>query len=542
MAVNKWHSSQFGMRSIWTVALVSLLLACQPVQDKPEGLVYCSQGSPSTLNPQLSTSSTVVEATSFQIYNRLLSISDDGIELLPELAHRWDVNYEGTLYTFHLRPNITFHHNESFSPTRTLTADDVVFSFERITNKDHPYHDVGGSDYTFFNSVGLPLLIKSVTAIDQLTVQFELFAPDSTFLTNLATDFSVILSAEYGEHLEKLGLKELLDKRPIGTGPYRFHRYKTGSYIKFKRHESYWKGPASLSDLVYDITPNSTMRLAKLLTGECDVMAFPLASDLNLIRSKPQLKVQYRTGFNLGYWAFNTDKPPLDDVKVRRALSMAIDRVPILEAVYYGTASLSTGILPPASWAYDGLLEGISYNPEQAKALLAQAGYPKGLELDIWVMPVQRAYNPNPRKMALMIQENLRQIGVKANLVSHEWGVFRARLSRGEHDSVLLGWAADNADPDNFFRPLLSCQAKYARTNRALWCDPYFDRLIDLARQSRDKEERLSLYWMAQNHLNEQAPLLPIAHGMRMQALRDQVSQLQVKSFGGIDFYNVTLE
>lgn len=533
-------------RATFALLLLPLLglAGCQPFTQNSElvGLVYCSQGSPSTLNPQLSTSATVVEASSFQFYNRLLSISDNGLELIPELAERWEINREGTLYTFYLREGVSFHHNESFQPSRTFNAQDVIFSFNRIINDDHPYHSVGGSDYTFFNSVGLPLLIKSIRAVNDYQVEFELFAPDSTFLVNLATDFSVILSAEYGDFLQQQGQMELIDKRPIGTGPYRFHRYKTDRYLKFKRHQSYWKGPAPLTDLVYDITPNSTMRLAKLLTGECDVMAFPLASDLNLIRSKPQLKMQYRTGFNIGYWAFNTDRPPLDDVKVRRALAMAIDRTPIMEAVYYGTASPATGLLPPASWAFDGLLEGVQYAPEESRKLLAEAGYPNGFELDIWVMPVQRAYNPNPRKMALLLQENLRQIGVKANLVSHEWGVFRSRLAKGEHDSVLLGWAADNADPDNFFRPLLSCQAKYAGTNRAQWCDPYYDRLIDLARQSSDREERLSLYWMAQNHLNEQVPLLPIAHGMRMQALRDHVSHLQVKSFGGIDFSRVTIE
>ena len=527
------------------VSLILLgLAACQPLSEQPEhiGLVYCSQGSPSSLNPQLSTSATVAEASSFQLYNRLLSISDDGIEILPELAERWEVNEDATVYTFYLRSGVQFHHNEHFTPSRNFNAQDVVFSFERIINNDHPYHTIGGSDYTFFNSVGFPLLIKSVKALSHDQVQFELFAPDTTFLINLATDFSVILSAEYASILQQQDLMEIIDHHPIGTGPFRFYQYKTDRYLKFKHHDDYWQGPVPLGDLVYDITPNSTMRLAKLLTGECDVMAAPLASDLNLLRSKPQLKMQYRTGFNLGYWAFNTERPPLNDVRVRHALAMAVDREPIMEAVYYGTASLATGLLPPASWAYDSEHEGIPYAPQQARNLLAEAGYPNGFELDIWVMPIQRAYNPNPRKMALLLQENLRSIGVKAHLISHEWSVFRSRLANGEHDSVLLGWAADNADPDNFFRPLLSCQAKYAGTNRAQWCDTYYDQLIDLARQSPDREERLSLYWMAQKHLNEQVPLLPIAHGMRMQAMRAHVRNLQVKSFGGIDFSKVTLE
>lgn len=528
----------------WAGFALLALSGCQPVSAPTEqqGLVYCSQGTPSSLNPQLTTSATVVEASSHQLYNRLLSISDDGLELIPELASSWHRSDDGTLYTFELRQGVQFHQTSYFTPSRPLTAEDVVFSFERIINKKHPYHAVGGSDYSFFNSVGFPLLVKSVKALSLTQVQFELIVPDSTFLVNLATNFSVILSAEYGQQLLENNHPELIDKLPIGTGPYKFYRYKTDSYIKFKRHEAYWQEKPTLSDVVYDITPNSTIRLAKLLTGECDVVTFPMASDIGLIRTKPQLKMHYQTGFNLGYWAFNTDKPPFDDVRVRQALAMAVDRVPIMEAVYYGTASPATGLLPPASWAYDGLLNGIPFNPDGARKLLAEAGYADGLELDIWVMPVQRPYNPNAKKMALLIQENLRTIGVQAHIVSYEWNVFRSKLAKGEHDTVLLGWTADNADPDNFFRPILSCQAKQAGTNRAMWCDPYYDQLIDLARQTPDNDKRLAHYRAAQTYLNETVPLLPIAHGMLMQTFHSNVHNLKAEPFGGIDFTAVEVE
>ncbi|MCM2680033.1 ABC transporter substrate-binding protein [Echinimonas agarilytica] len=520
------------------------LLGCHPADDghSRDGLLYCSQGTPSSFNPQLNTSATVVEATSFQLYDRLVDISDDGHQLLPGLAERWDTNDEATVYTFYLRRNVRFHHTDYFSPSRMFNADDVLFSFNRIVDKTHPYHYVGGGEYSFFTSVGLPLMVKSISALDEHTVQFELFAPDSTFITNLATNFSVLLSAEYGEMLSTQGQRHLIDKHPIGTGPYRFYRYKDEQYIKYKRHNDYWKGRPALTNVVYDITPNGTMRLAKLLTGECDVMALPLASDLSLLRSKPSLELQYQSGFNLGYWAFNTEREPFNNPRVRRALSMAVDRAPIMEAVYYGTASPADSLLPPASWAYHSSIDRADFNRTEARKLLTEAGYPNGFSMDIWVMPVQRAYNPNAKKMALLMQENLRAIGVKVNMVTYDWGVFRTKLSQGLHDSVLIGWTADNADPDNFFRPLLSCQAKFAGTNRAMWCDKYFDRLIDNARQSIDLQTRKDLYMQAQFYLNEQMPLVPIAHGMRMQAVRKHIHGLEVEAFGGINFSTVTVE
>ena len=541
--MNKQPQPAYRSSALSCLALL-WLVGCQPLVDeeKHQGLVYCSQAAPSSFNPQLTTSTTVVEASSLQVYNRLLNISDSGLGINPELAEQWEINEEGTQYTFTLRENVSWHQTDYFTPSRSFNADDVVFSFQRIINPKHPFHSIGGSDYSFFNSVGMPLLIKSITALAPNKVRFELFAPDSTFLTNLASNFSVILSAEYGQQLMVQGKPALIDKRPIGTGPYRFYQYKEKRFIKYKRHETYWKGLPTLATLVYDITPNSTMRLAKLLTGECDVMDFPLASDLNLIRSKQKLRLQYQTGFNLGYWAFNTDKEPFDDARIRQALSMAINREPIMQAVYYGTASPATGILPPASWAYDVLSNGTEYNPSRARQLLGDAGYPDGFDLDIWVMPIQRDYNPNAKKMALLLQQNLRDIGIGVRIVNYDWEVFSSRVGRGEHDTVLLGWAADNADPDNFFRPLLSCQAKYAGTNRSMWCDPAFDKLIDDARLSSIQEQRMILYQQAQNYLNEKMPLLPIAHGMKMQALRSNIHNLEVEAFGGIDFSKVTIE
>ncbi len=238
---------------------------------------------------------------------------------------------------------------------------------------------------------------------------------------------------------------------------------------------------------------------------------------------------------NVSFWAFNTQKEPFDDPLVRQALSHAINREAIIQTIYYGNAELAQSILPPTSWAYDDRGIQYQYDPEKARRLLQEAGH-SSLDITIWAMPVQRVYNPNARRMAELMQSDLAQIGVSARIVSYEWNTFRRRLSRGEHDTVLIGWYADNADPDNFFRPLLSCAAVATGGNRANWCHTGFDQLLYSAIATTNPEERKALYRSAQHLLNQQQPLLPIAHSKRFQAQQKSISGVELPPYGGINF------
>jgi cationic peptide transport system substrate-binding protein len=274
--------------------------------------------------------------------------------------------------------------------------------------------------------------------------------------------------------------------------------------------------------------------MAKLLTHECDVVAYPRNAELKLITERPDVEVQSQTSMNVGFWAFNTKKAPFDNVLVRKALAYAINKDAILEAVYFGYADKAKTILPPTSWAFYHDLPEQQYDPVKAKELLAQAGFANGFRMDIWAMPVQRLYNPNALKMAELMQADLAKIGVRASIVSFEWNSFRRKLSEFEHDSVLIGWSADNADPDNFFRPLLSCSAAESGSNRANWCDPNFDNLINQALLTADVKQRRSFYLTAQLYLDEQMPLVSIAHSKRFQAKSINVTGVTINPYGGI--------
>ncbi len=523
-------------RRFLSLLMATVVSACQP--QLPEtvrsGLVYCSEGSPESFNPQLVTSGTTIDAISQQLYDRLLDIDPQSGELKPLLATHWQVNDSGTVYEFTLRPDVQFHQTEYFSPSRAFNSDDVVFTFNRIMDKSHPFHYQGGGNYPFFQSVDWANLVERVIAVNSNTVRFELSRPDSSFLSNLATDFAAILSAEYGASVLAQGQPGRIDSHPVGTGPFRFKEYQKDVLIRYYRHKTYWRELAKPEQLVFDIVPNNARRMAKLFTHECDVVAFPRVAELGLISQRPDVDVQESTSMNVGFWAFNTAKPPFDNAKVRLALAMAINREAILQAVYFGYATAANSVLPPTSWAYNAELPQLPFDQTQAKALLAEAGYANGFSMDIWAMPVQRLYNPNALKMAEMMQADLAQIGVRATIVSYEWNSFRRKLSNNEHDSVLIGWSADNADPDNFFRPLLSCSAAQTGTNRANWCDANFDRLISQALLTSDQKQRRSYYMAAQQYLAEQMPLLSIAHSQRFQALNSDISGIDINPYGGI--------
>ncbi|GGE98935.1 ABC transporter substrate-binding protein [Kangiella profundi] len=504
-------------------------------------LVYCSEGSPDAFNPQLVSSGTSYDATAHTIYNQLVTYNPGTTDIAPALAESWQISDDGTRYRFKLKEGVNFHGNQDFTPTRTLNADDVIFSFNRQRLSSHPFHEVSGGRYPYFYSQGLDQLILDINKISDKEVEFVLSRPESPFLAILATPFASILSAEYAEVLQALNKLEWLDSKPIGTGPFRFKRYEPDSYIRYEAFANYFGGAPKIKDLVYSITPDAAMRFARFSAGECDIMSNPLPVHLRIARQN-KLNILEVPGFNVAYWAFNVEKPPFHDVKVRQALSMAINREAILKAVYDRQAQIATSPIPPSSWAYNKQVSRVRYNTQQAKQLLTEAGYENGFTIDIWAMPIQRTYNPNARKMAEMMQQDLEKIGVKARIISYEWGTFLSRVAQGLHHSVLLGWNADNGDPSNFLNPLLSCASARSGNNYAKWCHPTFDQLILNASQSSDIEKRKEYYLQAQALFKDQAPWLTIAHANKSLLTQPDVTGLVISPVGNVEFDKVSFD
>jgi dipeptide transport system substrate-binding protein len=238
----------------------------------------------------------------------------------------------------------------------------------------------------------------------------------------------------------------------------------------------------------------------------------------------------------------NTHVKPFDDVRVRRAINMAIDRQAILSAVYVSGAVAAKNPIPPTLWAFDNDIRPYPYNVAMARKLLIEAGLENGLDADIWYMPVSRPYNPNARRVAEMIAADLEKLGIRLHLRTTEWNAYRVAIMGNEDvPLVLYGWAGDNGDPDNFLHTLLGCTAaRPGGNNVARWCDPDYDRLVREAKTVSDVPTRKRLYAEAQEIFHREAPWVPLAHSIFSVAARREVTgyvadPLFYHSFEGVD-------
>ena len=517
------------------------LLAVTPLSAKT--LVYCSEGSPENFYPGINTTGTSFDANS-QIYSRIVDFERGSTKVVPGLAEKWEISADGTVYTFHLRRNVQWHSNANFKPSRPMNADDIIFAIERQWKPEHPYFKVTSSNHSYFNDMGLPKLLKSVEKVDDYTVRVTLNRPEAPFLSNLAMEYAGIQSKEYADAMLKAGTPEKVDQEPIGSGPFMLVQYQKDAIIRYRAFPNYYGGKAKIDDLIFAITPDASVRWAKLQRGECHVMPYPNPADLDAMRKDANIQILEQPGLNIGYLAYNTTKKPFDDVRVRKALNMAMNKKAIIDAVYLSTGVPATNPIPPTMWSYNQAVKDDPYDPDAAKKLLAEAGYPNGLETDLWAMPVQRPYNPNAKRIAELMQADLAKIGVKAEIKSFEWGEYRKRAQAGEHQTAQLGWTGDNGDPDNFLHTLLGCDsAKSASgSNIAKFCNPQYDELVVKAKSVSDQAERAKLYEQAQVIFKQQAPWFTIAHSVQLKPVRKEVVDFKLSPFGRHNFYGVDIK
>ncbi len=520
--------------------VVPAMLAAAPLSAKT--LVFCSEGSPENFYPGINTTGTSFDANS-QIYSRIVDFERGTTKVIPGLAEKWEISSDGTVYTFHLRHGVKWQSNANFKPTRDFNADDILFAIERQWKDSNPYFKVTSSNHSYFNDMGMPKLLKSVEKVDDYTVKITLNVAEAPFLSDLAMEYAGIQSKEYADAMLKAGTPEKLDQEPVGTGPFILVQYQKDAIIRYKAFPEFWGGKAKIDDLIFAITPDASVRWAKLQKGECHVMPYPNPADLDAIRKDPNVTVLEQPGLNIGYLAYNTTKKPLDDVRVRKAINMAINKKAIIDAVYLSTGVAATNPIPPTMWSYNNSIKDDPYDPEAAKKLLAEAGHPNGFETDLWAMPVQRPYNPNAKRIAELMQADLAKVGVKAEIKSFEWGEYRKRAQAGEHQMAQLGWTGDNGDPDNFLNTLLGCDAsKNNGSNIAKFCYQPFEDLVQKAKHVSDQAERTKLYEQAQVVFKEQAPWFTIAHSVQLKPVRKEVVDFKLSPFGRHTFYGVDMK
>ncbi len=530
------------MKKIFSLfVILFLIIACNKGPTNSDTFVYCSEGSPSKLNPQIVTDGTSINASSRTVFNRLVEFKYGETSIEPSLAERWEVSSDGLRYRFFLARGVMFHSTKDFTPSRDMNADDIIFTIDRMRKTDHPYHKVSNGIYEYFTAMEMGSNIKDILKIDDYTVEFVLNSPEAPFLANLAMPFMSIHSKEYGDFLASKNRKEEIDLHPVGTGPFVFKKYVKDTLIRFEKNTNYFSTPAKVKKLVFTIAPDPSVRFQKLKAGECHFITEPSPADLESIKENKELKLMSQNGLNIGYLAMNIEKKPFNNIFVRKAINHALDKKSYIDAIYLGNASVAKNPIPPTMWSYNDNIEDYEYSPKKAKEFLAKAGFTNGFDTELWALPVSRPYNPNGKKMAEMMQADLKKVGINVKIVSYDWATYLDKSQKGEHQLLQLGWTGDNGDPDNFLNTLLGCPSVGSGANRARFCHKVFDDLVQKAKRVTDVNERTALYKKAQVVFKEQAPWVTLAHSIVYRAMSTQVKGFKIDPFGGDWFHEVEL-
>ena len=496
--------------TVWLVLLAVLLGigGPAPAAGQPAGtLVVGLVAEPVNLDP-----AQVTDLNSGRVGRRivetLVTFPEESTQVVPGLAESWTVSKDGLRYTFKLRRGITFHDGTPFD------AEAVKFSIERQFNPEHPANKLGKYPFAnfFFGNV------KAVEAMDDSTVRFVLKEPRASFLAVLTAGAASIVSPTA---VRKWGVDYPLN--PVGTGPFRYVSWQRGQQVVLEKNPDYWKGPVKLDRVVYRPIVEDQARLTELMTGAVDLIVGVPPDFVGQLEGSPKVSIAKQVGAHVWYLGINNQKKPFDDKRVRQALNYAVNKDAIVKDVLKGTGAVSKGPVLPNTWGADAALKAYPYDPQKAKQLLAEAGYPNGFSTTLWV-PESGSGMQSPVAMSTVMQSNLKAVGVNVTLQTMEWGAFLAKLRTQEQELFALSWMAGTEDPDMVMYPLLhSSQWTPNGPNRALYKNTRFDELLTQARLVTDQAERAKLYREAQKILVEDAPWIFVDHEVQISASSKRV-------------------
>ena len=512
------------------VGIAPCLLATPAARAAPgPALTYCTDAAPQGFDPAQHQTIADSNASGMLLYDTLLRMKPGTTELAPGLAQRWEFSADGRTLTLHLRPGVKFHSTAWFAPTREMDADDVLWSLRRMLDPRHPGHAAAAGGFPYWAGLDLGALVKTVSAPDAMTVRIELARPDASFLADLTlAGIGAVLSAEYATRLQQAGRLAQLDAQPVGTGPFMLRSYRKDAVVRYDAHPGYWGGAPAVARIAFAVSPDTGARAQRVRAGECLVAPVP-ADQLPALEADPHLGVLRARPLNTWYVSPNSTRPFLADKRLRRALSLAVDRATLVKAAFGGLAEPAGSFLPPGMWSRDPGLAN-PYDPAQARALVQASGY-DGRPLRLFAV----AGDANARRAVELLQADWARIGVKVVPETMELGEFVRRANHGEHDLAYASWFADNGDPDDFLAPNLSCAA-VGHSNKGQWCDPAFDRLLAEGRATADLAARTAAYRRAQALLHDEAALIPLAHKVDPYAVSKRVRGFLVTPFDEADF------
>src|SRR5258705_4005485 len=445
---------------------------------------------PRSMDPALSTDVPTGRVVSY-LFDGLTRITPEA-KVVPGLAKSWDVTPDGITYTFHLHTGVKFHDG------RPLTAKNVVASFQRVLNPATKggrgwalYPIKGAEDY----AGGKATSVTGLTGPDDSTFVMTLKEPLSIFPKMLTMPVTSIVPdnppSDFGQ-------------KPVGTGPWKFVEWKHDDYLRFARNPDYFDGPPKTDSLMARIIPEMSTATAEFEAGNVDVLTVPdeagkaWAADpekSKLLNSAPALR--------FWYVAINVTRGPLADPRVRQALNYATDVSTILSAVMAGRGTVANGVIPPILGGYDASRKGYTHDVAKAKQLLAAAGHPNGIDLELWAATTDQS----PR-LSQAIQANLAEAGFRVKIVQRDASSVREAARKGASDLYVKEWWADYPDAENFLYPLLYSKNKGPGGNVSFYANPKFDALVDQAHREQDETKRNSLYTQADQLQYDDAPMI----------------------------------
>ncbi|HTO10333.1 MAG TPA: ABC transporter substrate-binding protein [Candidatus Binatia bacterium] len=475
---------------------------------------------PSTLDPAR-ISDVYGRPVAQQIFDGLVAF-DQTLAITPALAEHWTASRDGLTWTFTLRKGVRFHHG------REVTADDVVFSFMRILDPrlkssaaDVFWVIKGARDY----AEGRARTVSGLVALDPRTVQFTLAEAFAPFVTALAVGHAKIVPRDV---VEAPGSD--FGSRPIGTGPFRFVSWERGRSITLAANREYFGGAPRLGRVIYRIFPGEPVdaMYAEFLKGNLEESPVPTQNHAAIV-SAPGRQYVRRPLFNLRFYGLNVRVKPLDDRRVRQAIVHAVDRAGLIQTVFQGRYHLAQSILPLGTLGYNPAVRPLAYDPDRARKLLAEAGYPGGAGLPpvtIWSsVRSERLLEEHAR-----IVKSLAAVGIRARYeYQTDWPVFSRLLADGKPPMFLYSWNADIPDPDNFLYLLFHSRSPRNYTGYA---NPAVDNLLLTARNERDPQRRVELYHKAEQLIIDDAPVLPMWHYIYERLFQPSVKSIEVNGLG----------
>ena len=515
------------------LAFAAAFAASPALAAKP--LIYCAEASPEGFDPGLWDTTSTSSVTD-QIFQGLAGFKRGTTDIEPLLATAWEQAADARSITFKLRPGVKFHTTAYFKPTRDFNADDVLFTFQRFIDPQQPFNKAFTAHFVYPTNLALGEQIAGIDKIDAHTVRFRLNRPNALFITYFALSFAGIQSAEYSEQLLKAGKASDINNYPVGTGPFLFRSYKKDDSVRMEGNPDYWQGRQRTEKLIYAIAREPNVRVQKLAKGECNISSPIRDVDIAALDGNKDIKLMKTQALNISYLSYNMKKAPTDNRLVREALDIAIDRDALFKVLFpRGDAMQAVSAFPPAIPGYNKKLKN-EFDPKKARELLARAGHPNGLELDLWALPVVRPTNPNGQLMAQMIQQDWAKIGVKANIKTYEWGEYLKRANAGEHNVYMSGWSGDTGDADDFLAPNLTCAVNKTGVK---FCNEEFDKLVESARATVDVAKRNAMYEKAQEIFKRERPWSPMAHSTVYIPMSADVEGFIMAPDGGVMFEDV---